>query len=358
MVKNFLYFKTSIMKKLILLVSIFFVSITGFSQLYTVEASANAGYFLVNDVDYAQGHFSVNYGGQIDVDTLRKFSLYNIYEGKNLITSRYYDEVAGVSSWDELTKLFASLGVIRSNDVSVQDQVTPVLISQLNKKTGQTTLASAVEVEDTEITVALATGINNGSLIVISTIDGRVYVGKATDISGAPTIIIDTPINFAFDIGTVVNFGETELNVDGSRAVPQIFSARGTGGAIPVTLDITRIIFTMVTDSPVDLLKFGDLAILTNGLVLRRNDGIVSNIVNIKSNAAFANIAYDFTVYSATNPQQGVDGLVCRLTFAGQNKMGVAVRIAPDEDFELLIQDDLTGLLEFSAVIEGHVVDF
>ena len=67
-------------------------------------------------------------------------------------------------------------------------------------------------------------------------------------------------------------------------------------------------------------------------------------------------MGYDWTPYLATNPQQGQDGFLFRLTFAGMNKLGVAIRLNPGEDLQFLVQDDLSGITVLEVTAEGHVV--
>jgi len=66
---------------------------------------------------------------------------------------------------------------------------------------------------------------------------------------------------------------------------------------------------------------------------------------------------YDWTPYAALNPVQGIDGFVARLTFAGQNKVGVAIRLPIGQDLEVLVQDDLEAITKLEIVAEGHIVD-
>jgi hypothetical protein len=148
------------------------------------------------------------------------------------------------------------------------------------------------------------------------------------------------------------------MNVSGTLAAPEIFSLRAAEppGGIDVTIDITRIILHGECTATPTLGEFGDLNKLTNGLVFRRTDGTNQNIFNVKSNLDLAGIAYDFEIYDASVSSQGLNGFTCRLTFAGQNKMGVAIRIGKNEDIEMLVQDNLTGLVSFQVTVEGHVV--
>jgi hypothetical protein len=44
------------------------------------------------------------------------------------------------------------------------------------------------------------------------------------------------------------------------------------------------------------------------------------------------------------------------MTYAGQNKHGVTLRIGGGEAIECIIQDNLTGLLSFKIIACGHIV--
>ena len=137
------------MKKL-LLISLF-VAFTFLShgQKYTIESSPNTGYFMFNSVDYVKGHYEIKYEGRVSVDTLRKFSLVNIYTGQYLINSRYYTKIDGVNNWDELSELLERLGVVNitSTDKPFNQQVAENLISGYDSefKFGSNDIVGAVE---------------------------------------------------------------------------------------------------------------------------------------------------------------------------------------------------------------------
>jgi hypothetical protein len=112
------------------------------------------------------------------------------------------------------------------------------------------------------------------------------------------------------------------------------------------------------TTGAVDLSKFGDIAGgITNGIVMRKVDGTYRNIFNVKTNGEMAGIMFDFDILSAQNVNQGQNGFNGRLTFAGQSKVGVTIRLAPGEDLQLLVRDDLTDLDLLEIVAEGHEVE-
>jgi hypothetical protein len=247
--------------------------------------------------------------------------------------------------------------------VVVQDQTTPPLDLFFLKADGPpTTLATATSIDDTSIFVNTTTLFDVDDTVgVFSGADGegRFYFGDALSVNATTGEIgLDTPLDFAFEVGDNVIAASKEMNVDGSTT-PQIFSIRSSAQQQASTLkvDVTRIMIQMITNGAVGLDKFGDIASgLTKGIVLRRNNGVVNNIFNVKTNAEFANLAYDFTPFIASNPGQDVNGFSTRLTFAGQDKHGVAIRLEGGDALELIIQDDLTSLLQFRIIAEGHIV--
>jgi hypothetical protein len=91
------------------------LSFTGQAQTITIDESSNVGFFMVDSVDYVQGNYQMKYTGRISVDTLRKFSLVNIYTGEYLINSRYFSEVDSVDSWAELSQKLETVGAIGTN---------------------------------------------------------------------------------------------------------------------------------------------------------------------------------------------------------------------------------------------------
>lgn len=241
--------------------------------------------------------------------------------------------------------------------VFIRDQATPTILIPFNDVTNSTTLAAQATINTKSITLTSVTGFDSGDYVCLDDVaDGRYYCGKQVGAPVGNVITLDTPLDFTYPAGVVVTVGGTNLNVDGS-VTPRIFSLRAGDPGVPVIGDITRLIFQCITNTAADLSLFGDIPALTNGLVLRKKnlDGTYSNVFNVKSNADLAGIMFDFDIYAATNPAQGVDGFVGRLTFAGSSKFGVVLRIAPFEDLELVIQDDLTDLTQFIINMEGHI---
>jgi hypothetical protein len=108
------------------------------------------------------------------------------------------------------------------------------------------------------------------------------------------------------------------------------------------------------TDTPA-FNEFGDLPALTRGCAMRVVNGDTTNLWNIKSNADMANLMYDITVFEA-DKAFNVNGLAGRLSYAGQEKHGVVLRITGGEAIEFIVQDALQTLLSFKIIACGHLV--
>ena len=244
------------------------------------------------------------------------------------------------------------------SDVAVQDQTTQAVIVNFNRIAESTTLAADRVVGDAFITVLDTLGAaNNTYVAVFNPALNRFSVFNTLSIS-VDTLFLDTPLDVAYDSGSFVDLTAKNMAVDGSSSI-QTFGLRGVSPSpVGITVDITRIIFTCTTESAVDLSTFADIeGGITNGLVLRKRDGEYYNIFNVKTNQDLAGLMYDWSVASATNPQQGQDGFTARLTFGGQSKIGVVIRLSPGEDLEFLVQDDLSSITSFLIVAEGHIVE-
>lgn len=273
-----------------------------------------------------------------------------------------FDTKQSIKDIADLTESFID-GALNPNggiDVNVQDQTSPPIDFFFTQLKGTpTTIAVQTSIDDYSVNVVSGAGCSVGDYVGIFNADNplnnRAYFGTVTTIN-ANLITLDTPVDFAFKVGDTFACFTRDINDANGSTTPEIFQVQ-VGPNATQSIDITRLMISMLTNSAVDLNKFGDLTALVRGCVLRRVNGFTHNIWNVKTNGDIVNLAFDYTPYSASNPAQGQDGAKFRYTFAGQDKHGVAVRLNPGDSLQLIIQDDLTDLAQFRIIAEGHYVD-
>lgn len=253
------------------------------------------------------------------------------------------------------------LGIPRESNgaipVNLQDQIDRPLIVKFNQVTNSSTLDITAVVGTYTIKVVDSTGFVDGRYIILfdpASLNFSFYTQIGAPVAGVVTL--DTQVDFAYPPGTPVNTAITDMSVDGS-GTPEVFGLRGTGfpPGIELKADVTSIIIQCVTVTAVNLIDFGDLAKLTRGLALRKRNGIVQNVFNVKSNNDLSGIM-EFVAILAASPGQGVDGFRAELVFGGQENIGVVPRLPIGEDLEVLIQDDLRGITSIEMTAKGHIV--
>lgn len=261
------------------------------------------------------------------------------------------DTVINLKDWVKV-QIVSPLEENGAIPVNIQDQTTRPVILYLNQVKGVATLTENFSLDDITLTLNDTTGITIGDYIAVFSVqNGIYYTGNVLDINGN-ILTVDTPSDFNFIPGDPFRYAIKKMNVDGS-ITPQVFSLK-SGEGLDITIDVTRIIFHILDQSAMDDNKFGGIPSLEKGIVLRKKDGTYQNLFNVKSNGEIGELAYD-KEYDNKAPA-GFYGFTSRLTFAGQNKMGVAIRISQEDDLQLIIQDDLTLLDDFRIIVEGHIV--
>jgi hypothetical protein len=245
----------------------------------------------------------------------------------------------------------------RSVAVTLQDQTTGVLDLPFLQEGNSITLAADTVVDSNNITLTaghgLTTAANAGDVIEIAdNTTGSFFIQAEIVTVTVNVILLDSPVNRIYTTGgSSIMHSIKDMNVDGS-VTPQIFTVA------PLSVqsgDITRIICEIRDNAGMDFETFGALAALTNGMVIRVNngDGTFRQLYNFKSNGDIILQGFDHDF--ATNIGGGTRGFTARITWAGQPKHGVAVRLdgALGEELEIVIQDDLTGLTRMHWVAQG-----
>lgn len=269
---------------------------------------------------------------------------------------------------DVIAKLDGELDTVIKNplddngklEVAIQDQTTKTIDVRMSRDiTGPYTLAEDTVAGAYTITLTDATGLNVNDKISLTQNHNApcFYRGYIKDITNN-VLTVNVPLDCVFSDDNDAEVYEIENNLGTSNGAttPVIYSVYNPSS---VPIDINRLMFKMVTDGIPNFLEFGDLTLLTNGLVIRKKyaDGTYHNIFNVRNNSEFALLSYDYITFLATNPAQGQNGLTVRFTFNGQDKHGVVIRLAQGESLEAVIQDDLTDLLDFKIMAEGSFTD-
>jgi hypothetical protein len=238
--------------------------------------------------------------------------------------------------------------------VNVQDQATPPIDALFSQSISNFTIsadavASGITTLNHTFTATAGHGIIVGDeIILLDTEAGRAL--QATVVAVAVNdITIDRPIDHSFaaadTLGRIVT---SQMAVVGSLVAPQIFSIRA--GDNPS--DLTRFLITMLDDASMDDGRFGGLPALTNGLVLRIVNGFQKTMLNFKTNGDIKQFCYDLN-YASRAPS-GQFGLSARITYAGQDKHGVVLRIATGDVVQWVVQDDISALLSMRISAQGH----
>jgi hypothetical protein len=209
------------------------------------------------------------------------------------------------------------------------------------------TLTSGIAVGDTVINVGSSTGVVAGEAITI-------YEGKRMSqfiVAGttATTITINPSSDFAYTTAALVESGPWNMAVDGS-VTPQIFTIKCPPSG---RFYIHAFNHTILDQSVMDDAKFGGLTALTNGIVVRRTNGGTKNLSIIVNNTGFYEFGYD-TSYSAKAPA-GYYGFKARKDLGQVNGITGLLKGADDDEFQLIVNDDLTGLDQFTCNIHGYI---
>jgi len=242
---------------------------------------------------------------------------------------------------------------ISLNDIRVLDQTSQSIDFFFGRLDTLTTLAAQADPEDKTLTLTSATGFVDGTRLGIFSADDPdvIYLGDQIGAPAGNVVAVDSPIDQTLPVTSAVAGVTTNMAVDGSSTT-QVFQIGPVGAGSTAVVDITRIMGHLLDSTAMDDGKFGGISALTNGVVLRKNDGVMKNLWNVKTNADLALICFNFN-YSDKAPG-GQFGANFRNTFGGQGAHGVVLELLPGEYLEVLIQDDLTGLDEFRMMAQGH----
>lgn len=244
-------------------------------------------------------------------------------------------------------------------DVNVQDQSTEVISVYLGQFLSDITVLNNTAKDDETINIE-TTGITPlvGDFLCLQE-KGRITqeeITTVTPIAGNQyTVGVSIPLDYSYTTESGCQLLDVDMNKDGS-ITPVEFRVLPKAGT---KWDITRMITSMVLSSQGDDGLFGNIIELPKGVFFRKEDSDESNnLFNAKINSDFAVEGYDIT-YPTRSGGGGSHGMRSRITWGGQNKQGVVIRLDGDtsDSFTTVVRDDLTGLNRFRVKIQGHVVE-
>lgn len=239
--------------------------------------------------------------------------------------------------------------------VNIQDQTSEPIDAYFVREISSFTLAadtlmSTPTTLQYAFTATAGHGLISGNeLILLDVVGDRALQAIATNVVGN-VITLDRPIDHVYPSATsLARITSSDMAVDGS-VTPVIFTFRA--GTDPV--DGVRLLLTGLDSTAMDFSTFGGQAALTNGLVLRIVNGFQKTIFNFKTNREIAQFCYDVNL-EAKAPA-GQHGLAVRISFGGQDKHGIVLRLSGDSVLQWIVQDNLTLQDALQASLEGHKV--
>ena len=232
--------------------------------------------------------------------------------------------------------------------VDVQHQIVNELF---HSHTGaSTTVAIASDPGDVAITVASDAAFNVNDAVQINNGVIETTFPIITAKPGGNVLQFDRPLDFGYGIGDEIETVHTNLKTTaGTLAAPISHIAKPEPGVI---WHVRRILISMTHPSAATDDKFGDLAALTNGVVLRvRVNGQIGSFTNWKTNEDIILDMFDVRYSDKAGPS--LFGTSGRGSF---DRIGATVELNGDTDdhFEILVQDDLTLLSSFFVNAQGY----
>jgi len=245
--------------------------------------------------------------------------------------------------------------------VFVQDQTSPVLSVPFLQSRQTVALAADTVVNSNTVTLAGGHGALVGEILEIAeTGTNLFYQASILGVAG-DVITLDQPINRIYAVSNSLSLlSVRDMLVDGSTS-PQVFSILPLPNQAG---DMVRVILELRGQAGrlMDFTTFGSSDALAVGCVLRINhgNGTYTNLFNFKSNSDFFEQGFDLEFSAAKATGNTIAGFASRITWGGQTKHGVVIRVDGNnnEALEIVIQDDLrtvtTGNTRFHLIAQGH----
>lgn len=311
---------------------------------------------LVNGGDNWEQQFPMYVSKMQSFPRVRKFRINSAMDGTHYLIKTGIDvEMLNTGNSmviiDKNTQKPANVESNGALAVNIQDQTSDAVDLYLFQELGTFTLSANTTVGNKIISVNGGHNIQVEELLHFS--EGNNFSQFTVLAVNVNNITLDSPIDKVYTTATTYHNGTKNLAVDGS-ITPAIFNL-----SPPTNLqwDITRINIVITDNLDMDFQKFGGDSTLINGCVFRSKlNNVFKNYFNVKSNGDILNQGGIHNFQSKSG--LGSYGFNCLIDFAGQNKRGIVIRLdgSTNDEIQCIIQDDLTDLISFSLVIQGHVV--
>ena len=244
---------------------------------------------------------------------------------------------------------------VKGVNTFVQDETTDLIDTHFKQTLNDTTVAVATTVNTNTIELAPGHGAVVGNEVAVIDLAEPLefFIGKVIGVA-VNVITIDSPVNKVYPVGALVRVSSAAMNVSGTPAAPVIFSLSPVPGLYGYINNIT---LNIEDNTAMDFTQFGGGSPLTNGCVVRVNHGnnTYTNLFNFKTNGDFILRAPMFTFQDKIGG--GSFGFNGTVIFNGKANNGVPIFLDGDagSSFEILVQDDLTGLQLFEILGKGRL---
>lgn len=215
------------------------------------------------------------------------------------------------------------------------------------------TIAAAVTAGDISVQVASDVAFTVGDVVQLNNGQIETTFPTITAKLGGNILQFDRPLDFNYAINDIIEIVHTDLSTTaGTLAAPIIHRIQPEPDEIWF---INRIILLMTHAVAATDDKFGGIAALVNGMVLRANiNGQFGSFTNWKTNGDIILDMYDVTYSDKAGPS--LFGTSGRGSFS---RIGVAIKLdgTVGDFMDILVQDDITALNSFFINGEGYIED-
>jgi len=276
-----------------------------------------------------------------------------VYQGEIIQSIGNYTDgrIIKIALTDSNGSVISSLGgALSIHDADVHHSIVNERFHQHTATT--TTLAANAPAGSTQITLTSATGFAVGDFLHIQ--DGviELHHPKITVLAGT-LATLDEPLDNSFVIGDSVTKTLQSMDTNGTLASPQSFKVAPQANEV---WHLISILIEITHGTAGDNGLFGNLTELTNGVVLRRYDGLTgkfNTFTNWKTNGGIVTDTGQVD-YSFRSGGGGSYGTNAYGNFKNNAGATVYLNGANGDYLEILIQDNLTALDRFRVKVQGH----